>query len=67
MNQIVQTITKERDDYRIVKIFDEIGNEWATNITTYNAECKHCDFVQVQNRDNIVFHLKSSHNIEYKD
>ena len=65
MNQIIQTIIKENDDIRIVKCFDKIGNVWAKNITTYNAECKHCDFVQVQNRNDIIGHLKIVHNITY--
>ena len=66
MQQIIQTIVKETVDYRIIKCFDELGNEWATHITTYNIECKHCDFVQIQNREpNIIPHLKYIHGKEW--
>lgn len=67
MKQIIETVIKERDDYRFVKIFDEEGYEGVSNITSYNAECKHCDFVQVSNSGNIISHLKNVHGIEYVD
>ena len=65
--QIVRTIIKETDDIRTVKIFDEVGDEWGTHVTSYNAECKHCDYVQVQNTGDIIMHQQLEHNIEYKD
>tara|TARA_B110001454_G_scaffold199692_1_gene204694 strand:+ start:56 stop:262 length:207 start_codon:yes stop_codon:yes gene_type:complete len=65
--QVVETIIKETKDIRHIKCFDEIGNEWATHITTYKAECKHCDYVQIQNRSNIILHQQIMHNIEYED
>jgi len=67
-NSIVRTIIKERDDYKFIKCFDKVGNEWATNITYFEVECKNCDFVQHGNRDgNIVSHLKLIHSKEYQD
>jgi hypothetical protein len=65
--QVVKTIIKETNDIRFVKIYDEVGNEWATHMTSYNAECKHCDYVQVSNRGNLIQHQQIMHNIEYKD
>jgi hypothetical protein len=65
MTKITQTLIKETDDMRIIKVFDKDGNKWATDITSFNAECKHCNFVQVQNRDDIIYHLKTVHKIEY--
>lgn len=67
-NTIVRTTIKERDDYRFVKVFDKVGNEWATNITSYEAECKHCDWIQIGNPQwDLIKHLKAAHKIEYKD
>jgi len=67
-NTIVRTIIKERDDYKFIKCFDKVGNEWATNITYFEAKCKNCDFVQHGNRSgNIISHLKLIHNKEYED
>ena len=65
--QDLQTIIKVADDYRVVKYVQQEGYK----CTYYKAHCNHCDFVQDQNRGghygNIVYHLKSTHNIEYKD
>ena len=66
-NPIVRTIIKERDDYKFIKCFDKVGDEWATNITYFEAECKNCDYVQHGNRENIIEHLKLAHNKEYED
>ena len=76
MEGIIETIIKERDDYRIVKCENKDGNKWttdesglvwATNITYYDVECKNCDYVQHSNQGNIVSHLKIMHDKEFDD
>jgi hypothetical protein len=60
--QLIKTIVDENNNYKLIKIYDEIGNEYATGITYFQAHCKYCDYVQDQNRGDILSHLKITHN-----
>ena len=59
---IVQTVVKDYTDFQVLEVCDEIGNEWATNITYNIAECKHCDYVQHCNSGDIIKHIEIWHN-----